>query len=190
MSGVNGAELARLAQSRRTALPIVFVPGYVDTAAERCGRWRMEDCQREKRKSHAGKLRLPEMVRKVIAAQPRIAGNPYVFAAGHGDSPFNSFSQRKQELDQQLPAMPPWVLHDLRRTARSLMSRAGVLPHICERVLGHAIPGVEGVYDRHDYSAEKAMALDQLAAEVERIVNPPHDNVVALRPGKKQKRRA
>jgi hypothetical protein len=33
MSGVNGAELARLAQSRRTALPIVFVTGYVDTAS-------------------------------------------------------------------------------------------------------------------------------------------------------------
>jgi|Tabmets5t2r1_1033131.scaffolds.fasta_scaffold207615_1 DNA-binding LytR/AlgR family response regulator len=30
MPGVNGAELARLAQSRRTALPIVFVTGYVD----------------------------------------------------------------------------------------------------------------------------------------------------------------
>jgi CheY-like chemotaxis protein len=33
MPGVNGAELARLAQSRRTALPIVFVTGYVDTAS-------------------------------------------------------------------------------------------------------------------------------------------------------------
>ena len=57
-----------------------------------------------------------------------------------------------------LPEVPPWRLHDLRRTARSLMSRAGVRPDIAERVLGHAIVGVEGVYDRHSYGrrVEKA----------------------------------
>jgi hypothetical protein len=37
----------------------------------------------------------------------------------------------------------PWAFHDLRRTAKSLMARAGVLPHNSERVLGHAIGGVE-----------------------------------------------
>ena len=31
-----------------------------------------------------------------------------------------------------------WVLHDLRRSARSLLARAGVRPDIAERVLGHA----------------------------------------------------
>ena len=106
------------------------------------GEWKIASETREK--SHAGKLRLPSIVLDLIQAQPRIAGNPYIFAGGHGRGPFNSFSQRKQELDAKLPDMPSWVLHDLRRTARSLMSRAGVLPHISERVLGHAIPGVEG----------------------------------------------
>ena len=49
-----------------------------------------------------------------------------------------------------------WVLHDLRRTARSLMSRAGVSSEHAERVMGHVIPGVEGIYDRHAYFDEKA----------------------------------
>jgi hypothetical protein len=61
------------------------------------------------------------------------------------------------------------------------MSRAGVRPDIAERVLGHAIAGVEGVYDRHAYDDEKALALKALAALMERIINPPADNVVALR---------
>jgi integrase len=148
------------------------------------GEWQIASEDREK--SHAGKLRLPPIVRELIQAEPRIAGNPYVFAAGHGRGPFNSFSQRKQELDNKLPAMPPWVLHDLRRTARSLMARAGVLPHICERVLGHAIPGVEGVYDRHEYNEEKAVALAKLAQLVETIVNPPTGNVVAIRRRKRR----
>jgi hypothetical protein len=44
--------------------------------------------------------------------------------------------------------------------------------------MGHAIPGVEGVYDRHAYFEEKAIALAKLAALVERIVNPPEGDVV------------
>jgi hypothetical protein len=60
------------------------------------------------------------------------------------------------------------------------MARAGVRPDISERVLGHVIGGVEGVYDRHRYDDEKAEALKALAALVERIINPPADNVVQL----------
>ena len=42
--------------------------------------------------------------------------------------------------------MTGWRLHDLRRTARSLMSRAGVSADIAERCLGHIIGGVRAVY--------------------------------------------
>jgi hypothetical protein len=43
------------------------------------------------------------------------------------------------------------------------MVRAGIGPLVSERVLGHVIKGVEGVYDRHDYEPEKRRALDALA---------------------------
>jgi integrase len=153
------------------------------------GEWRIASEAREK--GNAGSLRLPQMVLDIIAAQARIDGNPYVFAA-RGGSAFNSFSQRKHELEAiltvKMPDMPPWVIHDLRRTARSLMSRAGVRPDIAERVLGHAIPGVEGVYDRHSYADEKADALNRLAALVGGIIKPPTGNVVAL-PGRRAGKR-
>ena len=61
------------------------------------------------------------------------------------------------------------------------MSRAGVNADIAERCLGHVIRGVRGVYDRHAYYDEKKHAFKELAALVERIVNPPADNVVPLR---------
>jgi hypothetical protein len=38
-------------------------------------------------------------------------------------------------------------------------------------VLGHAIRGVEGVYDRHTYTAEKIDALEKLAKLVAAIVS-------------------
>ena len=56
------------------------------------------------------------------------------------------------------------------------MARAGITSHAAERALGHTIKGVEGVYDRHAYDAEKAHALEALAGLVERIVNPPQGN--------------
>jgi integrase len=144
------------------------------------GVWKIASESREK--ATAGVLGLPNMALAVINAQPHIDGNPYVFAAGVGKGPFNSFSQRKAELDEKLPDIPRWVLHDLRRTARSLMSRAGVRPDIAERVLGHAIPGVEGVYDRYAYADEKADALKRLATLVDAILNPPdRANVVPMR---------
>ena len=50
------------------------------------------------------------------------------------------------------------------------MSRAGVSSEHAERVMGHAIGGVEGVYDRHEYRAKKAEALSNLIHKVEEIV--------------------
>ena len=92
------------------------------------------------------------------------------------------FDFRETTLDSAKAAISDaWHLHDLRRTARSLMSRAGVQSEHAERVLGHVIGGVEGIYDRHGYDFEKAHALEKLAALIEHIVNPPAKNVIALR---------
>jgi integrase len=81
-----------------------------------------------------------------------------------------------------------WTLHDLRRTARSLMSRAGVSPDHAERCLGHVIGGVRGTYDRHEYHAEKAQAYAALSELISRIVNPS-DNVAELAAQKRRRRR-
>jgi integrase len=87
-------------------------------------------------------------------------------------------SKAKVNFDKA-SGLDAWTIHDLRRTARSLMSRAGVRPDIAERVLGHVQAGVEGVYDRHTYHDEKADALARLATLIETILNPA-DNVVVL----------
>jgi integrase len=141
----------------------------------------------EREKKNAKKLKLPPVALDIIKAQPPIHGNPYVFP-GVAGGPFNNFAQAKVRLDQTLQAQPegpmaPWVLHDLRRTSRTLMERAGVQPRISEKVLGHALQGVEKVYNQHDYFPEKADALHKLAGLVTLILNPPSDNVVPLHGG-------
>jgi integrase len=130
-------------------------------------------------KGNARSLQLPQLALDIVQAQPRFVEQPYVFASQSG-GPWGVSSKLKRRLDA-LSGVTGWRLHDLRRTARSLMSRAGVQSEHAERVLGHAIQGVEGVYNRHSYDAEKADALRKLAALVERIVDPPAENVFELR---------
>jgi len=150
------------------------------------GTWTIPAGAREK--GNAGELKLPPAALKVIEAQPRIGENPYVFAGrsvkGREHACLSGFGKRKRAIDEkvaaELPDVPPWTLHDLRRTARSLMSRAGAPSEHAERVMGHAIAGVEGIYDRHAYFDEKAEALAKLAQLIDAIVHP-RDTVVTMR---------
>jgi integrase len=93
--------------------------------------------------------------------------------------PLNMFSIRKRALDEA-SGVNGYTFHDCRRTARSLMSRAGVPPDHAERCLGHVIPGVRGVYDRHEYHSEKAHAYEALASQIDRIIRP-RANVVGIK---------
>jgi len=90
----------------------------------------------------------------------------------------SAFWKHKLNFDKAC-GVTGWTIHDLRRTARSLMSRAGVNADIAERCLGHVIGGVRGIYDRHAYFEEKKQAFEALSAQIDRIVNP-QDNVVPL----------
>jgi integrase len=165
------------------------------------GVWTIASGPREK--GTAGELQLPPAAIALIEALPRFAGNSYVFAGARGDGPLSGFSKMKRALDAKiaverqklarqterdapLPDMPHWTLHDLRRSGRSLMSRAGVPGEHAEKVLGHVQPGVRGIYDRHAYFDEKAAALARLAALIDAIVHPKAetDRVIPMRPRK------
>lgn len=94
---------------------------------------------------------------------------------------FSGFSKAKAELDKTIAAireregrkpMANWRLHDLRRTARTIMSRAGVAPDHAERALGHIIGGVRGTYDRFEFLEEKREAFKALALLITRVLDP------------------
>jgi integrase len=133
------------------------------------GVWTIPSAQFEK--GNPGALRLPPIPLEIIEAQPRFEGNAYVFA-GRNNRPTAKFGggQYKAAFDKD-SGVTGWRLHDLRRTARSLMSRAGVRPDIAERVLGHARPDIEAVYDRYGYQDEMADALTKLAELIKQITS-------------------
>jgi integrase len=123
---------------------------------------------------------------KIVAEQPTTGD--FVFSSARGDKALSGWDSRKQELDKA-SGVSGWRLHDLRRTSRTLLSRAGIAPDIAERCLGHAIVGVRATYDRHEYQSEKAAAFEALAALIRRIVHPPTDVVVPIRARAKARRK-
>jgi len=120
---------------------------------------------------------LSRAAQAVLTAQPRVTD--WVFTTTR-TGPLKSFSEPKAKLDAA-SGITNWRIHDLRRSSRSLLSRAGVNPDIAERCLGHALPTIRATYDRHRYLDEMAHAFEALAALIERIVNPPDTAVLAFR---------
>jgi integrase len=108
----------------------------------------------------------------LIQAMPRI-NDRFVFAL-NSEGPINGFSKNKAQLDALLPAeMPPWTLHDIRRTVASGMARLGVSLVVIEKILNHvsgSLAGVVGIYQRHEFADEKRAALQQWADHVDRLV--------------------
>jgi integrase len=122
-------------------------------------------------------LPLSAAARALLDGLPQIDKCPYFFTTD-GKRAIAGFSKAKKDFDKAC-GVTGWTLHDLRRTARSLMSRAGIAADIAERCMGHVIPGVRGVYDRHKYRDEMLQAFEALAAQIDRIINPT-ENVVAI----------
>jgi hypothetical protein len=109
---------------------------------------------------------LSKEARAVLPA--KVEGCPFVFTTD-GANPISGFAKFKLAFDKSC-GVADWRLHDLRRTARSLMSRAGVPTDHAERCLGHVMPSVRGVYDRYEYLEEKRDAFNRLAALISSIV--------------------
>jgi integrase len=133
-------------------------------------------------------------VMSIIEGLPKIGR--YVFTTT-GASPVSGFTRAKARIDRlmaeaanrDLPdgaearVIPPFTIHDLRRTAATGMAGLRFPPHVVEAVLNHRSGtrrGVAGVYNRFDYAEEKRQALESWARLVTQLVGVTQINVVHL----------
>ena len=135
----------------------------------------------------------PEVL-AILGGLPRIGR--YAFTTT-GETPVSGFTRAKARLDKlmgeavnkDLPegaepvAIPPFTIHDLRRTAATGMAGLRFPPHVVEAVLNHRSGtrrGVAGVYNRFDYAEEKRAALDAWARRVAALIEGEAENVVRI----------
>lgn len=138
---------------------------------------------RERTKTRSS-IRIP-LAAPVIAwlKEARIfaAGRPYVFPARRlvrarqGVAGRNRFEHVGPDtLNVALKRLPidgveHFTVHDMRRTARTHLAGMGVDRFVAERSLNHKLGTIEGIYNHHDYFAERAAALSAWAAVLARI---------------------
>jgi len=91
--------------------------------------------------------------------------------------PLNTFSDAKEKLDNKLP-IPPWRIHDLRRTCATGMASIGVPREITEKVLNHLSgvnSGLTGIYQRYEYLEERKQALEAWGDRLTLLLKPLDD---------------
>ncbi|MGB8539968.1 MAG: integrase arm-type DNA-binding domain-containing protein [Acidobacteriaceae bacterium] len=74
-------------------------------------------------------------------------------------------------LDRLTFDMPAFHIHDLRRTASTILHGNHFQPDVIEVALGHKIAGIRGVYNVAEYAAERKRMLQWWSDYVESIVN-------------------
>jgi integrase len=125
---------------------------------------------------------LSRQVMTIIESVPQIVGSGDRVFTGAGNHRLGGFSHLKNQIDAQMKVKEPWVFHDLRRTVASGMAKIGIKLPVIERCLNHkgeSFAGIVGVYQRHDFAAEKRDALQRWADHVDQIVSGrPAERVV------------
>jgi integrase len=133
-------------------------------------------------------VQLSDAALDIIKAQPKRLHRELLFGDGHGG--YKGWGHSKERLDQRIAdarkaskakPMPPWVLHDIRRTVATRLGDLGLQPHIIEAVLNHqsgAKRGVAGVYNKSPYERETKTAMALWADHVRSVVEKSERKVL------------
>ena len=153
--------------------------------------WRLPASRVKNARAH--EVPLSDAAVEIIQGLPRIGDvkDGYVFTTT-SFSPVSGFSRAKRAIDRTIieimreeaeargnnpdsvTALLGWRLHDLRRTVATSLQKLGVRLEVTEAILNHVSgsrAGIVGVYQRHEYAAEKRAALDAWARRLEAIVS-------------------
>jgi integrase len=174
----------------------------IDLAAKT---WTLPRARKKNNQPH--EIPLSDDAADIISALPHIGEKRggLVFTVT-GNSAVSGFSRAKAAIDKavldrmkedaeargddpdEVEAIEPWVMHDLRRTLATNLQKMGVKLEVTEAILGHSSgtrKGIIGVYQRYEYGPEKRAALEAWARKLDAIVTgAPTSNVVELAVGR------
>jgi integrase len=167
-------------------------------------RWPEFDTEREKlwtvpperfKSGSAHLVPLTDDALALLRGLPKFKRGDHLFSTTFGQKPIDGFSKAKDRLDNLMLAelrniasergedarkvkLPPFVIHDLRRTVRTRLSALRVPDTVAEMVIGHGRKGLQRVYDQHKFVDEMREALTAWVGRLRDIVEPAPANVV------------
>jgi integrase len=174
--------LALTGQRRDEARGMTWAELDIDSAE-----WTIPASRTKNKREHLVPLPAPAVA--LLRKQPRISGKSGFVFTTTGKGMLGGLSRAKGRLDARMTKLgqrtiEPWRVHDLRRTCASGLQRLGISLPVIEKVLNHtsgSFAGVVGVYQRHDFAAEKRAALDAWARHVEAVATDSSNNVIEMK---------
>jgi integrase len=127
------------------------------------------------------------LVRELIASVKVKPDSPFIFdetgtTARVWLGPYEGSPRRGDAAaarEEGHAAIPPWTLHDLRRTFVTGMGELHVPPHVVELVVSHIFgtrAGVAGTHNRSELLPQRKAALERWATHVQGLVVPWPDS--------------
>ncbi|WP_339053158.1 site-specific integrase [Arsenophonus endosymbiont of Crataerina pallida] len=103
-------------------------------------------------------------------------GSDYLFTVSEGkplcvSGHISFISNLNKKMARRFENYTHWSIHDLRKTMRTGVAEL-TQPHVAEIMLGHKLPGIWQVYDKHTYLEEQREAYDRWWNKVNQIVYP------------------
>jgi integrase len=143
--------------------------------------WTIPSSRTKNHRAHV--VPLPPLARDLLGSVKQVASKEgYIFTLGGGAAVSIGSSKIKHRLDAAMK-IPPWRLHDLRRSFVTGLAELGVRPDVIELAVNHAgglRGGIAGVYNRSELMPERAEALQRWSQHVAGLVSGKPGNVVAL----------
>lgn len=126
--------------------------------------------------SKTGKPHIVYLSRQAVALFKELhalAGGSKLVMPGRGSltKPFaHNAINNALKVSLQGQEIPAFTVHDLRRTASTLLHENGWPSDVVEKALNHTIGGVRGVYNRAEYSAQRREMLQFWADFIEQLM--------------------
>ncbi|HDQ0787368.1 TPA: tyrosine-type recombinase/integrase [Escherichia coli] len=145
--------------------------------------------------SRAHVIYLPKQAQDILVGLQMCAGGSeylvpgrYNFRKPLSNAALNSLIDRTVKIiNEDGEHIQGFTVHDMRRTASTLLHEAGYPSDWIEKALAHEQKGVRAVYNKAEYARQRAYMLQQWADMIDSWINGEHTNLIPFSPSKFEK---
>ncbi|EGK7421071.1 tyrosine-type recombinase/integrase [Escherichia coli] len=142
--------------------------------------------------SRAHVIYLPKQAQDILVGLQMCAGGSeylvpgrYNFRKPLSNAALNSLIDRTVKIiNEDGEHIQDFTVHDMRRTASTLLHEAGYPSDWIEKALAHEQKGVRAVYNKAEYARQRAYMLQQWADMIDSWINGEHTDLIPFSPSK------